>query len=378
MRIVKGVFLRRLNRFVIECLIEGKIQRAYLPNPGRLLEILLPDTPIYLEPAKRGSSCPFTVYGAKRGNRVVMLHTHYTNRVARWLINRGLVPGLEKYRIKKEEVKWGNSRFDFLLDDGRQELLLEVKSCTLFHRGIALFPDAPTERGKRHLVELAASGKGAVLFVIQDPEIKLFVPDYHTDPDFSKTLYELRKGLTLRAVCLGWDENMEIKEPVKTVDIGIEHIKAGLSDSGIYAVVLRLNEDRTIEVGSLGRINFRAGHYVYVGSAKTGLTSRIQRHKRLRKGLHWHIDYLRKESEWVHSFPIRGALSTECQLARSIGLVATAEIKGFGSSDCGCNSHLFFMEENPLQSRPFIETILDFRTEGLRKLPSLTKNSVKL
>ncbi len=361
MDVVKGRFIKRLNRFVVQCLINDKKELAYLPNPGRLLEILLPDTLLYLLPQKGKSRYRFVIYGAEKDRKVVMLHTHYTNEVARWLISEGLIPELRGYQVKKQEVSFGNSRFDFLLSGKKGNLLLEVKSCTLFHRGIAMFPDAPTERGKRHIVHLSESGKGAVLFVIHDPETKLFVPDYHTDPDFARTLYSLRKEIQVLAVALGWSNRLKINTQIRPVSVGLESIESELDDSGYYAVLLKLDRDRLIETGSLGAINFPEGFYVYIGSARGSLSSRIKRHLRARKKMHWHIDYLRKYARVVHSFPIRSSVIRECELAEAIKRIADWQIPGFGSSDCNCNTHLFGFKNNPVQNRAFINTVLDFR-----------------
>lgn len=368
MEVVKGRFLERVNRFVVSCMIDGKRESAYLPNPGRLLEILLPDTPVYLLPQRDSSKYRFVVYGAEKSGRVVMLHTHHTNRVAGWLIEEGLIPELRNYRVKRKEVTCGHSRFDFLLSGNRGELLLEVKSCTLFHRGIAMFPDAPTERGRRHIMHLAESRRGAVLFVIHDPEAHVFVPDYHTDPDFARTLYSLRKEIQILAVSLGWTEELELMDQVRPVSIGLELIGEELEDSGYYAVVLELESERVIEVGSLGRITFPGGYYVYIGSARGMLTKRIKRHLVSRKRMHWHIDYLRRYARLTHSFPIRASVSRECELASAISRISDWQIPGFGSSDCGCNSHLFGFKEAPVHNRAFINSIMDFRVmEVLKK-----------
>jgi sugar fermentation stimulation protein A len=367
LEVVKGRFLERLNRFVVSCMVGGKREFAYLPNPGRLLEILLPDTPVYLLPQRNKSRYRFVVYGAEKSGKVVMLHTHHTNRVVEWLIGEGLIPELRNYRIQRKEVACGRSRFDFLLSDYQGELLLEVKSCTLFHRGIAMFPDAPTERGKRHIMHLAESGRGAVLFVIHDPDARVFVPDYHTDPEFASTLYSLRKEIKILAVSLGWTEELELKGQVRPVNIGLELIGKELVDSGYYAVVLELESERVIEIGSLGRINFPMGHYVYIGSARGMLTKRINRHLLSRKRMHWHIDYLRRYARLTHTFPIRASVSRECELANAISRVSDWQISGFGSSDCGCNSHLFGFKEAPVHNRAFINSIMDFRVMEILK-----------
>ncbi len=365
MNLVKGFFLKRLNRFVVECSVDGKNTLAYLPNPGRLLEILLPNTPLYLHPARAGKKLPYTIYGAQKDKNIIMLHTHYTNHIVRRLIDEGLIEELQGYRVVKEEIRFGNSRLDFLLERRNKKLYLEVKSCTLFHKGIAMFPDAPTERGRRHLIELSKAQAAAVLFLIHCPDVQAFFPDFHTDLEFAQTLYSLRSSLKVLAVKVGWNEQMEVSTRAQKVKVGLDLLDKELQDSGVYAIVLRLDSARRIKTGSLGEILYPEGYYIYVGTAKKGLRKRINRHRAARKRLHWHIDYLRRHSSVLQGFAIRGPERSECELAEAIRRLSDWQIEGFGSTDCNCQGHLFAMADNPLQSKRFIDTILDFRVEGL-------------
>ena len=365
MEILRGIFLKRQNRFVVECLINNSHSLAYLPNPGRLLEILFPGTTIYLHPASKNKKLPYVVYGALKDERIVMLHTHYTNRIARKLIEENRIKGLQGYRVVSEEVSYGKSRLDFLLKKKNHELYLEVKSCTLFHKGIAMFPDAPTQRGKKHLHELSKTNRAAVLFIIHNPDVRLFVPDYHTDLEFARTLYSLKHKIKTYAVSIGWNDSMEISTKPVEVRVGLEMLDKELEDSGLYVYVLRLDRELMAEIGSLGKIRFPPGYYIYTGSAQKGLSKRLNRHKRKRKKLHWHIDHLSQHAQAVHGFAIRAAETDECNLAAAIRRISDWQIMGFGSTDCGCEGHLFGMAENPMHFKPFISTVLDFRVQGL-------------
>ena len=100
-------------------------------------------------------------------------------------------------------------------------------------------------------------------------------------------------------------------------------------------------------------MNFPQGYYVYIGSAKRNLEQRIRRHRHLRKKMHWHIDYLRQESEFIGVIPIRTKRDFEHLLATAISDIADWEIKGFGCTDCSCKSHLFGFYENPLHIKAF-------------------------
>jgi Uri superfamily endonuclease len=112
------------------------------------------------------------------------------------------------------------------------------------------------------------------------------------------------------------------------------------TDKGSYILVLGLPEKRKISTGSLGAIDFKAGNYAYVGSALGGLESRLNRHLRSNKRLHWHIDYLLQEADICSIVICRTDERNECDIARALGS-RFESVKNFGSSDCRCPSHLF-------------------------------------
>jgi sugar fermentation stimulation protein A len=114
-------------------------------------------------------------------------------------------------------------------------------------------------------------------------------------------------------------------------------------------------------VGSLGTVRFRKGYYLYVGSARKDLSRRIARHRRRRKNLFWHIDYLRQRAEHCVSLPVRTGADLECQIARALDGISQWKIPGFGASDCRCDSHLFGTSSDPLLSAQFNDLLLAFR-----------------
>ncbi len=166
----KGRFIERPNRFIVKCRIPrvGEVV-AHLANPGRLSELLLPGARLHLSLASTpGRKTDYSVLAVERDGAPVFLDTHRTNRVARHLVEHQLIPELRGFELVRGEAPLGKSRFDFLLRKNRRDLYLEVKSCTLFDNGVATFPDAATERGRKHLVELASldgRARGAVLFL---------------------------------------------------------------------------------------------------------------------------------------------------------------------------------------------------------------------
>ena len=265
--LLRARFAGRPNRFLVRCRLDGG-QRvtAFLPNPGRMDELLFPEVELTLVPAPAGGArrTRWTCVAVEREGETLFLHTHRTNAVARHLLESGRVPGLRGWRIAASEVAAGHSRFDFLLRRGSRRLWLEVKSCTLFGNGVAMFPDAVTERGRRHLLELAAMPRGhgerpAVMFVVHTRSARWFLPDYHTDLAFSRTLLEVRRQVRILPVAVGWNADLTLREETRLLDIPWGHLRREAVDRGAYLLLLRLARRRRLRVGGLGEITFAAG-----------------------------------------------------------------------------------------------------------------------
>jgi sugar fermentation stimulation protein A len=364
----KATFLERPNRFTLQCRLKGKVVRAYLPNPGRLWELLLPESTIYLE--KNNAShdrMPYTAVAIEREGRPVMVHTHKTNDLAQYLIKRDLIPGLEGSEIIKREISINKSRFDFLLKRRGKEVILEVKSCTLFGNKVSMFPDAITERGRRHVEELAALSQGgtagAVLFLICWPWAEYFLPEYHTDLEFARALYSVREKISIFPVALELQKDLSVTEKVRVLEIPWHIVEKEAEDRGCYVLIIKIPADSRIEIGSLGEIPFRKGYYVYIGSARKNLSQRIKRHVRIRKRNFWHIDYLRGNGEFHAVLPVRTGDLIECEMAQAVRGLGGWEITGFGSSSCSCASHLFGMVDNPFHAPRFISLLQHFRMD---------------
>ncbi len=361
-----GIFLSRANRFIVDCLINGRRERAYLPNPGRLIELLQKGRRLYLLRNDADKKTGYTVIAVERDGMPVLLHTHYMNDVAAYLIENDLIKGLEGYRIKKREYSSGGSRFDFLLEKGGRTLVVEAKSCTLFVRDIAMFPDAVTERGRRHILHMVNEKRDScILFIVNSPYVRYFMPDYHTDLSFSRALFDTKDRLMIRAIGIGWKKDLSLSGYIRELKIPWKIIGDNLEDRGSYILLLYLGNDSKIAIGELGTITFKRGYYLYVGSGTKNLSSRINRHRRLKKKRFWHIDYLREEAHYVTALPIRTKEHLECIIAQDLRKITDLGVNGFGSSDCRCESHLFFMRENPLLDVRFVNLLLHYRIDGL-------------
>ncbi|MGN0866815.1 MAG: DNA/RNA nuclease SfsA [Oligosphaeraceae bacterium] len=208
-QVVPARFLERPNRFVAWVEVEGRREVAHVKNTGRCRELLLPGTRVFLAPSEnplRKTRYDLVSLEKERPGRaplMVNVDSQAPNQVAaEWLPSSGLFGGGARFR---REVTCGASRFDFQIQEGEKTTFLEVKGVTLEEEGVAMFPDAPTLRGARHLRELAAlrkSGHGAcVLFVVQMEGMEEVRPHDRRDPAFGDALREAAAaGVRLLAV----------------------------------------------------------------------------------------------------------------------------------------------------------------------------------
>jgi len=139
------------------------------------------------------------------------------------------------------------------------------------------------------------------------------------------------------------------------------------SDKGSYIIVGFLARCMSIEVGSLGSINFQKGYYVYVGSAMNSLSKRVKRHLAKIKKMHWHIDYLTPHLTKVRPILITIPEKLECRISQAISTIADGKVANFGSSDCRCASHLYFFKADPFQNMNFLE-LIDSYNASYRKI----------
>ncbi len=263
----KATYLERPNRFTLFCRLNGKRVKAFLPNPGRLRELLLPGALVYLERSlQQKERMPYTAVAIQRDGHPVMVHTHRTNDLVESLLRNELVPGLNGVEILKREYTHGRSRFDFLLRMGGKLVVLEVKSCTLFGQKVAMFPDAITARGKRHveeLVELSKQGiSGAVLFLICWRKAEFFMPEYHTDLEFSQTLLSAKERIAGVPIAVEMGEDLSLGSRVRTLEVPWALVEKEAEDRGSYLLILKLPKRKTIENGKLGKERFPAGYYL--------------------------------------------------------------------------------------------------------------------
>jgi len=224
--VVKGIFLKRPNRFIAEVLIDGKKHIVHVKNTGRCKELLIEGVTVYLLKAKEKNrktdydliavekdifyeqniDCTLEKDDTKKSSVLVNIDSQIVNYVAEEWLKKGIL--FSKEAVIRREYSYGSSRFDFYITDGTRKVFLEVKGVTLENNGIASFPDAPTLRGIKHINELCYSLKEGyeayILFVIQMKGIQLFKPNKDIHKDFADALsYAKKQGVNILCIdCL--------------------------------------------------------------------------------------------------------------------------------------------------------------------------------
>lgn len=195
--IKEGIFVSRPNRFIAKVVTDGQEETVHVKNTGRCKELLVPGAKVYLEHfpnSKRKTA--YDLVAVEKGTLLINMDSQAPNKVAgEWL--REQEP-FGKITLLKPEYTHGDSRFDFYMEMGEHKLFLEVKGVTLEENGIVKFPDAPTERGVKHihgLIKCLEEGyEAAMLFVVQFAGAKYFVPNWATQPEFGEALIEANEA----------------------------------------------------------------------------------------------------------------------------------------------------------------------------------------
>ena len=194
--VTKGRFLSRPNRFIAQVEIDGKEETCHVMNTGRMKELLLPGAEVFLCAAKNPErKTKFDLIGVRRSDgEIINIDSIAPNKVAGEYIPT-LFPGA---KLIKPETFFEKSRFDFYVEDKNDKIFLEVKGVTLNIDGEARFPDAPTERGAKHLLELIEAKKqgyrACILFVLAMKGCSSFAPNSATDPRFAKALLQAHEA----------------------------------------------------------------------------------------------------------------------------------------------------------------------------------------
>lgn len=191
----KGEFISRPNRFIAKVMINGAEHTVHVKNTGRCKELLIEGSTVYLEKSQNPArKTAYDLIAAQKkttdGNILINMDSQIPNAVAEeWLKNSNLFPKGTKF---KREVFYKNSRFDIYAENENTKAFIEVKGVTLEKDGVAMFPDAPTLRGVKHINELIDAKQNGfdayIIFIIQMKGVKYFTPNYETHKEFGDTL----------------------------------------------------------------------------------------------------------------------------------------------------------------------------------------------
>lgn len=224
-----GRFIERPNRFIAEVETERGRETAHVKNTGRCRELLIPRAKVILQrfPEDSPRKTKLDLIAVYKGERLINIDSQSPNKAAAEFIPR-LFPNV---RLIRPETKFGSSRFDFYIEAAEnnapqekiRRIFMEVKGVTLENEGICRFPDAPTERGRKHLDELTRCLKEGyeayLLFVIQMERAKHFTPNIDTDPEFAEALKRAAAAgvIPLAYSCKVTEDSMEIDKPIKII-----------------------------------------------------------------------------------------------------------------------------------------------------------------
>jgi sugar fermentation stimulation protein A len=370
----EAYFVERDNRFVMTLQKDKELMKVYVANPGRMEEFLIPGHPFFISRVESGKY-QYRVVSTKYQESYVLLDTIKINYLTEQLLKNRLIPELDSYSASlKREVNVSSSRFDFLLRDSQnKKALLEVKSCSLCHNGIAMFPDAPTKRGKRHLDDLNNLVRQGyecfTLYFITHRQARTFVPNGHTDLDYCQT-FNRSKNIQFLAYRVPMNDpisfNLSNREQIKRIPIDSQWATTIGSDVGSYLLIFSNPRSISLQVGSLGQKRFKKGYYVYCGSALKGIQQRLSHHLKIKKNPHWHIDYITpKPMTLMKTYRIRRPDPIEEPLAEALVTISDDYIQGFGSSDSKAISHLAYFKKPPHRCRSFIDILLNFQTQAI-------------
>lgn len=187
--VYKGTFIERPNRFIAICEIDGKKETCHVKNTGRCRELLVKGATVYLEKSSNPNrKTQFDLIAVEKNDRLINMDSQIPNFVVAESLNKIF----SDITFVKQEYKYGNSRFDIYIETKTDKIFVEVKGVTLEEDGVVRFPDAPTERGIKHLKELQKAVeegyRACVVFLVQMQDVKYFEPNYETHPQFASEL----------------------------------------------------------------------------------------------------------------------------------------------------------------------------------------------
>lgn len=218
--IKKGTFIVRPNRFIAHVEIDGRVEVCHVKNTGRCKELLIPGTTVYVQESDNPDrKTRFDLISVIKGSRHINIDSQVPNKVVHEWLKKGIL--FKNITLIKPESRYKNSRFDFYVEAEDDRIFIEVKGVTLEENNIVLFPDAPTQRGVRHINELVESleegYKAYIIFVVQMEGVDYFTANTRTHKEFADTLKSAHNhGVNILALdCIVEEGFIEINEKVE-------------------------------------------------------------------------------------------------------------------------------------------------------------------
>lgn len=193
-KITEGIFFKRPNRFIAQVIINGKEETVHVKNTGRCKELLLPGAKVILEDCSNNPNrkTKYSLIAVWKENMLVNMDSQVPNKVVFDAINENKIENLKNLTHLKREVTFGNSRFDMYFESQNEKGFIEVKGVTLENEEISMFPDAPTERGTKHVLEMIEAVnqgyRGIIFFLIQMKGPQVFRLNWEMDKLFSEAI----------------------------------------------------------------------------------------------------------------------------------------------------------------------------------------------
>lgn len=375
---VEGVFISRPNRFLIIAETGGRKVRVHCPNPGRMWEILHSGRKLVLVPAITESrKTPYSLAAAFYDGKIIPMNASLSNRIAEELILPVLFPKSENLRREytlpdaagyRNKIKNSGartvkgktkSRFDFHLESEGKKHLIEVKSCTLSEEGVAMFPDAPTERGRRHmeeLMDLHISGEyeSHIVLVIHHGDSRIFVPNFHTDPEFARAMEKASGIMNIHAVSVETDTEGRVKVVNPELPVVYSGLEALRRDQGFYMILYNISNSRSERNNNPGKI--KSGWYLLMEEKaerlQQSMKSRIQRKNRdgsFPEMLNYYASERKGIPVYCHKNLISEAAGEFENIWRKTG------------QPSGENSGIYYFRNNPLMNPDFTHFLFYFR-----------------
>ena len=219
-KVEQGIFQKRPNRFIAHVEINRKEEVCHVKNTGRCRELLVPGALVFLEESDNPKrKTKYDLIAVEKGNRLINMDSQIPNKVVEEWLKEGNLFGKEA-KVRREVV-YGNSRFDLYIESGERKIFMEVKGVTLEENNVVRFPDAPTQRGVKHIQELEKCIKEGyeayLIFVIQMENVDYFTPNRDTHPEFAEALKTAEKaGVHILAYdCIVRKDLINLAKPVR-------------------------------------------------------------------------------------------------------------------------------------------------------------------